>query len=184
MSSSPSATRIDAVRNRDRLLDAAADLFEQKGAGFSVDEVAARAGVGTGTFYRNFPTKAVLLAALVAQQLDELAVGNAPDGDAGEAIRLFVREVITGSRRKHDLVAALEAAGYATAADISDASTRFRERIGFLLRRAQSEGSIRNDLGLEDLLSLVSAGTVSASREGTSSERIAAIICDGLARPS
>ncbi|HEX4400194.1 MAG TPA: TetR/AcrR family transcriptional regulator [Galbitalea sp.] len=180
MSSSAPATRVDAVRNRDRLLQVAAEFFEAKGAAFSVDEVADRAGVGTGTFYRNFPSKAALLGALVTQQLDELAISHAEDGDAGDAVLRFIRDAITGSHRKHDLVAALEAAGFATADEISEASARFRQRIGTLLDQAQAEGTIRLDLGLADLLALVSAASGSASRDATSAERIAAVICDGL----
>ena len=182
MSTPTPATRIDARRNRERLLSAAAELFEEKGSAFSVDEVAARAGVGTGTFYRNFPTKAVLLSALVAQQLDELGSRQVESDDAGAAIVRFVRDAITGSRRKHDLVAALEAAGYATAGDVSEASVRFRQRIGTLLKRAQEDGTIRGDLGLEDLLALVSAASGSASRDEVSSARIAGVVADGLTR--
>ncbi len=174
------ATRIDARRNRERLLAAAAQLFEEKGAAFSVDETAERAGVGTGTFYRNFPTKTALLGALVAQQLDELAAQHVETDNAGEAILRFVSDAVTGSRRKHDLVAALDAAGYANVEDISDASARFRQRIGDLLARAQEVGAVRRDLGLEDLLALVSAASASASRNGVSAERIVAVITDGL----
>ncbi len=174
------ATRADARRNRERLLAAAAQLFEEKGAAFSVDETAGRAGVGTGTFYRNFPTKTALLSALVAQQLDELATHHVETDDAAEAIVRFVRDAVTGSRRKHDLVAALDAAGYANAGDISEASARFRQRIGDLLARAQEAGTVRGDLGLEDLLALVSAASGSASRNGVSGEQIAAVITDGL----
>ncbi|GAA1551251.1 helix-turn-helix domain-containing protein [Kribbella lupini] len=181
MSTPSPALRIDARRNRERLLAAAAQLFEEKGAAFSVDEAAARAGVGTGTFYRNFPTKTALLSALVAQQLDELATQPVEsDGDAAEAVLRFVRDAITGSRRKHDLVVALEAAGYTSADDISEASTRFRQRIGDLLARAQETGAVRGDLGLEDLLALVSAASASASRDGVSAQQVAAVITDGL----
>jgi AcrR family transcriptional regulator len=184
LSSPAPATRVDAVRNRERLLQVAAEVFEEKGAVLSVDEVAARAGVGTGTFYRNFPTKAALLGALVTQQLDALATRDDKDGDAGEAVMRFVRDTITGSRRKHDLVAALEAAGFATADDISEASARFRQRIDSMLDQAQTDGTIRPDFGLEDLLALVSAATASASRGGVSAEHIAAVICDGLTPPA
>lgn len=175
-----SGTRVDARRNRERLLAAAAQLFEEKGPAFSVDETAARAAVGTGTFYRNFPSKTALLSALVAQQLDELATQHVQSDDAGEAILRFVRDAVTGSRRKHDLVAALEAAGYANADDISEASARFRQRIGGLLARAQEAGTVRGDLGLEDLLALVSAASGAASRNGVSGEQLAAVITDGL----
>ena len=47
--------RADAVRNRERLLEAAADVFSAGGPDASLEAVAKRAGVGIGTLYRHFP---------------------------------------------------------------------------------------------------------------------------------
>ncbi len=57
-----------------------------------------------------------------------------------------------------------------TAGEISDAAARFRQRIGTVLGQAQADGAIRPDLGLDDLLALISAATASAARDGTSAE--------------
>jgi AcrR family transcriptional regulator len=57
--------RRDAEQNRQRLLDAAADVFAEHGLEASVEEIARAAGVGMGTLYRRFPTKEALISALV-----------------------------------------------------------------------------------------------------------------------
>ena len=67
--SSPSVSparplRSDAERNRRRILHAALDVVSAQGEDASMEEIAARAGVGVGTLYRRFPTKADLLGAL------------------------------------------------------------------------------------------------------------------------
>lgn len=62
----PRPTRADAVRNRERLLDAAARLVEQRGVeAVTMDDVAAEAGVGKGTVYRRFGSRVGLMAALL-----------------------------------------------------------------------------------------------------------------------
>ena len=60
--------RADARRNRERILDAAKDVFAEKGADAQMDDVARRAGVGVGTVYRHFPNKDVLMGELVTQK--------------------------------------------------------------------------------------------------------------------
>ena len=61
--------RADAERNRTRLLEAAAEMFSEGGLDVGVGEIAARAGVGRGTLFRNFPTKQDLVAAVVVKRM-------------------------------------------------------------------------------------------------------------------
>ena len=63
MSSKP--LRADARRNRAKILDAAGEVFAERGAAASTEEVAARAGVAIGTVFRHFPTKQDLLGAIL-----------------------------------------------------------------------------------------------------------------------
>ncbi len=63
--------RSDAVKNRQRLLVAAGQVFEEKGLGASVTDVARAAGVGMGTLYRRFASKEALIEALVSEVLEE-----------------------------------------------------------------------------------------------------------------
>ena len=68
-----SPLRRDAEANRRRILAAAAEAFADQGLDVPVDEIARRAGVGMGTLYRRFPTKAALVEAIFEEHLDRLA---------------------------------------------------------------------------------------------------------------
>ncbi len=70
--------RADAERNRETLLDAAADLFVTSGVQAPVRDIAAKAGVGTGTIYRHFPTRADLIVAVYRHQV-EACVAAGPE---------------------------------------------------------------------------------------------------------
>ena len=72
------AIRSDAARNRERLLLAAGQVFEEKGLEASVADVARAAGVGMGTFYRRFASKEALIEALVSEVLEQ-TIGMARD---------------------------------------------------------------------------------------------------------
>jgi AcrR family transcriptional regulator len=73
--------RSDALRNRERLLAAAGQVFEEKGLEASVADVARLAGVGMGTLYRRFPSKEALIEALVSEVL-EATIAMARDAAA------------------------------------------------------------------------------------------------------
>ena len=65
--------RADARRNYEALITAARELFVELGSDAPLDEIARRAGVGAGTLYRHFPTRADLLAGVYVADLEELA---------------------------------------------------------------------------------------------------------------
>ena len=65
--------RSDAVRNRERVLEAAKAVFSAGGSDASLEAVAKRAGVGIGTLYRHFPTREALFEAVYRREVDELS---------------------------------------------------------------------------------------------------------------
>jgi AcrR family transcriptional regulator len=65
--------RADARANRDRLLAAAHEMLRERGVEAEIKEIAERAGVGVGTFYRNFPTKDDLIIAIAQEMFDAIA---------------------------------------------------------------------------------------------------------------
>src|ERR1700709_852139 len=65
--------RADARRNEETLLDAAAAIFVSSGVEAPVRDIAAKAGVGTGTIYRHFPTRAALIIAAYRHQVEACA---------------------------------------------------------------------------------------------------------------
>jgi AcrR family transcriptional regulator len=88
--------RADARRNRDRLLEVAAEAFAADGADASLDAIARRAGVGSGTLYRHFPTREALIKAVywarveqVCGRGDELRAADDPVAALAEWLRLL-----------------------------------------------------------------------------------------------
>ena len=76
ISLAPTKLRADARRNRDRLIEVAADAFAQKGAEASLEYIARQAGVGIGTLYRHFPTREHLVEVVYRRELEGLAAGS------------------------------------------------------------------------------------------------------------
>jgi AcrR family transcriptional regulator len=105
--------RMDARRNARTLLDAAAEVFVASGVDAPVRDIAARAGVGMGTLYRHFPTRADLVIAVYRHQVDAcveagpalLAAAPTPHVALARWVDLFVDFLVT----KHGLAAALRA---------------------------------------------------------------------------
>ncbi|CAN5613898.1 TetR/AcrR family transcriptional regulator [soil metagenome] len=64
--------RADAIRNRDRIVEVARDVFREQGYDASLDEVAKRAGVGAGTLYRHFPQRENLIDAIMQSWVDRV----------------------------------------------------------------------------------------------------------------
>ncbi|KUO08964.1 TetR/AcrR family transcriptional regulator [Streptomyces sp. DSM 15324] len=104
--------RADARRNKESLLDAAAAIFVESGVEAPVRDIAARAGVGTATIYRHFPTRADLIIAVYRHQVEAcaeagpalLAAGPTPYAALGRWIDLFTDFLVT----KHGLAAVLQ----------------------------------------------------------------------------
>ncbi|MEG3632625.1 TetR/AcrR family transcriptional regulator [Micromonospora palythoicola] len=104
--------RADARRNERALLDAAAAAFVTSGVDVPVRDIAARAGVGVGTIYRHFPSRADLIVAVYRHQIEAcaeagpalLADSDTPHAALAQWIDLFVDFLVT----KHGLAAALQ----------------------------------------------------------------------------
>jgi AcrR family transcriptional regulator len=151
--------RSDAIANRQRILDAARAAFAASGAETSMAEVARRAGLGSATLYRNFPTRQALLETLLLDEVDELcAAVPTRTGTPGERLAGWLREffgyVTTQRPLALDLLVVEDT-------DITGLERRTRQRLidagRPLLHAAQEAGEIRGDLGLEQVLDLVMA---------------------------
>src|SRR5271154_3123151 len=80
----PTALHSDAARNKDKILAAARATFDEEGVGVGVERIAQRAGVGVGTLYRRFPTKELLIEAVVDEVLQAM-LQSAKDAVAHES---------------------------------------------------------------------------------------------------
>jgi len=147
--------RADAVRNRERVLEAAKAVFSAGGAEASLEAVAKRAGVGIGTLYRHFPTREALYEAVYrreVEQLGELADTLKDEAKPVEALRRWVSSNIEFVATKKGMAAALALAAHGSPELHSFSFERLTQAVGVLLDRAVKAGEIRADVSPEDLL--------------------------------
>lgn len=175
--------RADAQRNRRRVLDTAAATFARDGLSVTVHEIARRAGVGTGTVSRHFPTKESLYAAVlldrmrdIAGHADDLAAANDP---TAAFLALFSRLVHEGAVHR-GLAEALAGSGFDIESAAAAADCDVTGRLRSLLAAAQQDGGIRPDIVFADIKALM-AGCL--SHEGPDRDRIIDVISTGLRTP-
>ena len=147
--------RADAIRNRDRVLEAAKAVFNAGGPEASLEAVAKRAGVGIGTLYRHFPTRESLFEAVYrreVQQLGDLAEQLKNDAAPVDALRRWLRSNVEFVATKKGMVAALALAAYGKSELYALTFDRLTKAVGTLLDRAVAAGEIRADISPEDLL--------------------------------
>jgi AcrR family transcriptional regulator len=147
--------RADAVRNRERVLEAAKAVFSAGGPDASLEAVARRAGVGIGTLYRHFPTREALFEAVYrreVEQLGELAEQLKSEASPVEALRRWLRSNVEFVATKKGMSAALALAAHSSSELSAFSFDRLTKAVGALLARAVAAGEIRSDIGPEDLL--------------------------------
>jgi AcrR family transcriptional regulator len=180
--------RADAQRNETALLDAAAAVFVESGVEAPVRAVAARAGVGVGTIYRHFPTRADLIVAVYRHQVEALAEagpallaeGRAPRAALERWIDAFVDFLVT----KHGLASVLRSDGAGSQA----LHTWFVDRLvpvcAQLLGAAAAAGEIRDDVGAYALMRGVGNLCIGAGGDPRyDARRMAALLVAGLRVP-
>jgi AcrR family transcriptional regulator len=147
--------RADAVRNRERVLQAAKAVFSAGGPDASLEAVARRAGVGIGTLYRHFPTREALFEAVYrreVQQLSELAEALKSEARPLDALRRWLRSNVEFVATKKGMSAALALAVHGSSELSAFTFDRLTKAVGALLDRAVAAGEIRADIGPEDVL--------------------------------
>lgn len=147
--------RADSLRNREKLLAAAHDVFSAGGPDASLEKVARTAGVGIGTLYRHFPTREAMFQAVYKHEVDqlvELATRLAGEKPPFEALRQWLHAQIGMVATKKGMVAALTPAAGSSDALYADSSARMLAAIGTLMAAAIEAGEIRDDLAPEDVM--------------------------------
>ena len=135
--------RADARRNREAILVAARDVFDN-GEELRFDDFAARAGVGVGTLYRHFPTRDALAVAVYQGEVAALC-GRARDSSlpAGDALASFLRNFAEYLVRHGALARTL--AALVDPAVQRDGGNELENTVANLMARAVAEGAIRDD---------------------------------------
>jgi AcrR family transcriptional regulator len=175
--------RADAIRNRARVLQVAYETFAAEGLAVPIDEIARRAGVGAGTVYRHFPTKDALFEAVFTDRVRHIV----DDGRAlvaavgpGEALFTFLREMVRTGSADHGLFDALAGYGFDVAAATSAAEAEFLGVLAELLTAAQAAGTVRADVGVPEVKTLLLACKSGGEYGAEVSDRVTSVIIDGL----
>lgn len=179
------APRSDAVRNRARLVEAAAMAFAERGEATSLEEVAQRAGVGIGTLYRHFSTREALVEAIyrsavesLCDAADELLATLPPDQALAEWMDRFVAYVAT----KRGMLTALRALLDVDATLFEVSRARLESAAARMLASAAASGSIRGDVDAGDLLRAMGGICMAAdaSHRTDQSRPLVGLLLDGL----
>jgi AcrR family transcriptional regulator len=181
--------RADALRNRERVLEAARAVFGAGGPEASLEAVAKQAGVGIGTLYRHFPTREALFEAVYrreVQQLVDLAEQLKLDAAPTEALRLWMRSNVEFVAIKKGMSEALALAAHGSSELSAFTFDRLTRAVGDLLDRAVAAGEMRDDISPEDLLRALVGMCTMHDKPGwqASALRLVDVFVDGLCRSS
>jgi AcrR family transcriptional regulator len=161
--------RADAERNRERILDAARELFAQRGLGVTLNDIAHHAGVGVGTVYRRFPDKAQLIDSMFEQRLEDLVAlmtTAAADPDPWHGLVTFLTSALqlqAADRGLKELITGMP--------DGLERVRRIRSRLAppadELVSRAHAAGQLRQDIASQDLpiVQLMLTTVIDAARD-------------------
>ncbi|KES06214.1 TetR family transcriptional regulator [Streptomyces toyocaensis] len=146
--------RADALRNRERIVTAAREMFVEFGCEVPLDDVARRAGVGNATVYRNFPDRDALMREVVCSVMDrtvraaEQALNET--GDAFEALERFAHAA--ADERISALCPMVSSTFDQHHPDLEDARRRAESLVAQLMDRAKAAGQLRADVEYGDLM--------------------------------
>jgi AcrR family transcriptional regulator len=186
MSTMEKPLRRDAERNRQRILQAARELFAERGLAVTLDDVAHHAGLGVGTVYRRFSSRDELVDALFEERMLEI-IRLADEALAYEepwlGLKTFIerlvglqaadrglKEVLLGTTEGRERVACVR--------------EQMRPRAEELVRRAQAAGALRPDFAASDLpllqMMLGAVADVSTPEHAELWRRFLVMLLDGM----
>ena len=177
--------RSDARRNRERVLAAAIEAFAAEGLAVSVHEIARRAGVGTGTVSRHFPTKQDLYEAIVLERVGQLVEHARSLGETlgpGEAFFEFFAYLVREGGTNHGLADALAGAGFDAEAAASGSGDDVIEALRRLLTAAQRARVVRRDVDVADVKALIVGCLARPGDDAAARDRMIAVVTAGLRR--
>ncbi|MFF4875738.1 MULTISPECIES: TetR family transcriptional regulator [unclassified Micromonospora] len=173
--------RADARRNYDALVAAAREAFAENGASASLEDVARRAGVGIGTLYRNFANRQELFEAVYVEEVRTLCrsaedLAELPPWDALVAwLHRFVAYVATKRALAEELLRDSEV--------FRSCRTEIYAAGEPMMHRAQAAGTVREDVGFDDVVRLISGLTMAQFPSTEQRDRVLGVALDGL-RPA
>ncbi|WP_406861450.1 TetR/AcrR family transcriptional regulator [Streptomyces sp. HUAS MG47] len=146
--------RADALRNRERIVTAAREMFVEFGPQVPLDEIARRAGVGNATLYRNFPERSDLVHEVVlsvtARTAERAAEAAAEEADPFEALRRFTHAA--ADERIGALCPMIDGSFDKEHPELLAERDRLEEAVQGLVDRAHASGRLRADVAVGDLI--------------------------------
>jgi len=173
--------RADARRNYDKLIAAGREAFTEADRSASLEDIARRAGVGIGTLYRHFPTRADLLEAVYVEEVEAVcrSADSLADEDPWDALVSWLHRVVAYMTTKQALAEELFAVRDRDSELFRSCRTAFVSAGVPLLERAQAAGVVRADMTFDELLWMV--GGISKIPAGPAEiERVLTVALDGL----
>ncbi|WP_340385353.1 helix-turn-helix domain-containing protein [Streptomyces sp. SS7] len=183
--------RADALRNRERIVTAAREMFTELGPDVPLDDIARRAGVGNATVYRHFPDRDALVREVVCSVLDRTVLAGqaalAESGDAFAALERFVHA--SADERVSALCPMVSSTFDQHHPDLESARLRVERIIEEVMDRAKAAGQLRHDVGVGDVM--IAVAQLSRPPAGTgclSADRFVhrhlQMLLDGLRAPA
>jgi AcrR family transcriptional regulator len=181
--------RADAERNVRRLVEAAREAVAEVGVDVTAHEIARRAGVGIGTFYRRVPSRDALLVAVLSDtiaEIVELAGKALRDVDPWRGFREFATAFIALRAASRGIN---EALGGGSALDLDGPLAELRLRMRRIVERAQDAGAMRVDIAWPDVPFLLAAAmpgehTIGLRADEDQWRRNLRVVLDGLHTPA
>jgi AcrR family transcriptional regulator len=144
--------RRDAERNRLRILQAAGELFTERGLGVTLDDIARHAGVGVGTVYRRFADKEVLIDALFEQRIEAVcatAEESLAHADPWDGLVFFFERGLERQACDRGLKELLASSAHGREG-VQHARARLARLVTEIFDRAKAAGVLRADAATED----------------------------------
>ncbi|WP_426183429.1 TetR/AcrR family transcriptional regulator [Microbacterium sp. TWP3-1-2b2] len=180
----PRRKRADAVRNTESVLEAAKAAFAESGVDAPMRDIAARAGVGVGTIYRNYPLRSDLIIAVFRREVDATAaeagrlVAECPPP---EALRLWAARFAGFVATKRGFATALHSGDPAYQSLPDYFVGTLAPMVQSILDAGAREGSIRADVRAEDLIHALSRLAPAHSSDAADpATRMTQVLLDGL----
>jgi AcrR family transcriptional regulator len=157
--------RADATRNRERILEVANEAFREGGLEVSVAEIARRAGVGSGTLFRNFPSKSDLIHAIVEMHMNQwlAEIREALESDEiGDAFDAFFERAVLFNYLDRGMLEAVKNGMLNDEPELIACKGEALATTNELVERAQKSGVLRKDLNADDIYALAAGVAESA----------------------
>ncbi|EXG81212.1 TetR/AcrR family transcriptional regulator [Cryptosporangium arvum] len=174
--------RADARRNYEQILAAAEAEIARSGAGASLEEIARRAGVGSATLHRHFPSRQALLDAVFHDRIEGIcarATGLVDADDPGVALADWLRALAVYGATTRGLAASMLAGGLAVPSS-SGCEAMLADAGATLLERARAAGAVRPGVTIGDLLTLVNAVSLATENHPDTAERLTTLALTGI----